>query len=75
MKGGAVVDAGLGQPQELPHLHRRAIWKELAEPDLERGARDVVRRHAGEIRDVPLDERGVVVDIDTPGDYRREVGS
>lgn len=58
-----------------PVLFARAIWKELADPGLARGARDVVHRHAREIRDVPIDERGVVVDIDTPGDYRREVGS
>ena len=29
MKGGAVVDAGRGQPQELPHVTGRAIGKEL----------------------------------------------
>ena len=58
-----------------PVLFARTIWKELAEPDLEHGARDVVHRHASEIRDVPLDDRGVVIDIDTPGDYQREVGS
>ena len=58
-----------------PVLFARAIWKELADTVLEHGARDVVHRHAREIRDVPLDERGVVVDIDTPGDYRREVES
>jgi len=57
-----------------PVLFARAIWGELADPSLDRGARDVVHRHAGEIRDVPLDDRGIGVDVDTPDDYRREVG-
>lgn len=56
-----------------PVLFARATWAELANPTLERGARDVVHRHAGEVRDVRLDDRGVTVDVDTPGDYRREV--
>lgn len=56
-----------------PVLFARAVWGELADPALDRGARDVVHRHAGEILDVPLDDRGVHVDVDTPDDYRREV--
>lgn len=56
-----------------PVLFARAVWGELADPTLDRGARDVVHRHAGELLDVPLDDRGVQVDIDTPDDYRREV--
>lgn len=55
-----------------PVLFARATWEELAGPDLERGARDVVHRYAAEIRDVILDDRGVTVDIDTPDEYRRE---
>lgn len=56
-----------------PVLFSRAVWAELSEPDLERGARDVVHRHHAEIEDVPVDDRGVVVDVDTPEDYAREV--
>lgn len=58
-----------------PVLFARALWKELAEPDLADGARDVVRRHAEEILDVTIGDRGVAVDIDTPEDFRREFGS
>jgi molybdenum cofactor cytidylyltransferase len=57
-----------------PVLFAREVWGELADPGLERGARDVIRRHAEEVRDVHLDDRGVIVDVDTPADYRREVG-
>ena len=58
-----------------PVLFARGLWTELAEPDLTDGAREVVHRHAEEIFDVAIGDRGVAVDIDTPEDYRREVGS
>lgn len=56
-----------------PVLFARRLWAELSAPDLERGARDVVHRHHAEIVDVPVDDRGVVVDVDTPEDFAREV--
>ena len=58
-----------------PVLFARVLWKELAEPDLADGAREVVRRHAEGILDVTIGDRGVAVDIDTPEDYRREFSS
>jgi molybdenum cofactor cytidylyltransferase len=58
-----------------PVLFARALWGELAEPALDEGARDVIHAHAEEILDVAIGDRGVSVDIDTPDDYRREVGS
>jgi CTP:molybdopterin cytidylyltransferase MocA len=56
-----------------PVLFARVVWDELADPTLAEGARDVIHRHAEEIRDVPIDDRGVTIDVDTPDDYRREV--
>jgi nicotine blue oxidoreductase len=56
-----------------PVLFARVTWGELADPELAEGARDVVHRHAEEIRDVPIEDRGVIVDVDTPDDYQREV--
>ena len=58
-----------------PVLFARGLWNELAEPDLADGAREIVHRHAEEILDVAIGDRGVAVDIDTPEDYRREIGS
>lgn len=57
-----------------PVLFARDLWEELSAPGLEEGARDVIHRHHAEIEDVPVDDRGVLVDIDTPTDYEREVG-
>jgi CTP:molybdopterin cytidylyltransferase MocA len=56
-----------------PVLFGRALWKELTAPDLDEGARDVIRAHAEGILDVAIGDRGVSVDIDTPEDYRREM--
>ena len=58
-----------------PILLARVLWPELADPTLEQGARDVIHHHAEEIHDVPIDDRGVTVDVDTPADYQREIGS
>jgi nicotine blue oxidoreductase len=73
--GEPIVRPVYGDQPGHPVLFAREIWADLAAPGLARGARDVMRRHAGKLRDVPLDDRGVVIDIDTPADYRREVES
>lgn len=56
-----------------PVLFARDLWSELSDPDLREGARDVVHRHHAEIEDVPVEDRGVTVDVDTPEDFAREV--
>ena len=56
-----------------PVLFARSLWPELSDPGLVHGARDVVHAHAEAIEDVPLDDRGVTVNVDTPADYAREV--
>jgi CTP:molybdopterin cytidylyltransferase MocA len=56
-----------------PVLFARETWEELATPDLEDGARDVVHRHLAEILEVEVGDPGVLVDIDTPEEYVRRV--
>jgi CTP:molybdopterin cytidylyltransferase MocA len=56
-----------------PVLFGRAVWGELDAPDLESGARDVVHRHHAEIHEVPVDDPGIVIDVNTPEEYGREV--
>jgi molybdenum cofactor cytidylyltransferase len=52
-------------------LWHREAWPRLRQAPLESGARHVV--HAlvaeGRVREVPVDDPGVVHDIDTPEDY------
>jgi molybdenum cofactor cytidylyltransferase len=57
-----------------PVLFGSAVFSELLEADLPEGARTVVRRYEGEIEDVSVDDRGVVLDVDTPEEYEELIG-
>lgn len=56
-----------------PTLIDRSLFAELEDDPLPRGAETVVERYLDRIEDVAVDDPGVVADIDTPGEYRREV--
>jgi molybdenum cofactor cytidylyltransferase len=58
-----------GTKRGHPALFRRALFPELLDPTLEGGARIVVHRHLDDACLVPFEERGVVVDVDTPEAY------
>lgn len=66
-----VVRPALGSRHGHPVLWHREAWPRLRQAPLESGARHVV--HAlvaeGRVREVPVDDPGVVHDIDTPEDY------
>lgn len=55
-----------GEPGH-PTLFPRRVWDALGDPALEEGARSVVE--AERVLDVPVDDPGILVDIDTPDDY------
>ncbi len=57
-----------------PTLFGRALYPELSDPGLTGGARTVVHRHIDDALLVPVDDEGVVTDIDTPGDYLYAMG-
>jgi len=54
-----------------PVLFRGVLFPELLDEELEEGARTVVHRHADGVREVPVDDPGILVDIDTLSEYRR----
>ena len=56
-----------------PVLFARGVWEELEAPDLESGARDVVHRHHAEIHEVPVDDPGIAIDLNTREEYAREM--
>ena len=62
-----------GERPGHPVLFARRVWDELDAPDLESGARDVVHRHHGEIHEVPVDDPGIVIDVNTREEYEREM--
>lgn len=60
-----------GSHRGHPVLFRHTLFPELLEEGLPEGARTVIRRHADEVLEVEVDDSGILVDIDTPGEYRR----
>ena len=57
-----------------PVLFTREVFDELRQADPELGARSVVRADPSRVVDVEVGEPGVLVDVDTPADYRRAFG-
>jgi molybdenum cofactor cytidylyltransferase len=53
-----------------PALFRQTLFPALSDPTLEEGARSVVHAHLDRAALVPVDDPGVVTDIDTPQAYR-----
>lgn len=75
-EGGApIVRPVSGGRHGHPVIFGRALFDEFRRADLSRGAKQVVRAHASEILEVPIDDEGAFTDIDTPEDYERYVGS
>lgn len=56
-----------GHPTILPHR----LYPMILEGELPEGARSVIRSEGDSVAFVPVDDPGVVQDVDTPGDYRR----
>ena len=54
-----------------PVIFDRTVFGELRAAPLDQGARVVVRAHWTDSLDVPVEDRGCLLDIDTPDDYRR----
>ena len=52
-----------------PTIFPRRTWDALRDPNLGEGARSVVESEL--VVDVPVDDPGVLIDIDTPDAYRR----
>ena len=80
---GVLIDAWRAEPGSIvrpvhhgrpghPTIFPRRVWDTLRDPDLDGGARSVVETER--VVDVPVDDPGVLVDIDTPEDYREHGG-
>ncbi len=54
-----------------PVVFDRAIFEALRHADPAQGAQAVVHAHANDIVDVPIDDEGPFLDVDTPEDYER----
>ena len=57
-----------------PVIFHRRLFGELRGADPARGAKGVVRAHAAEIHDVPVEDEGAFIDIDSRADYETWIG-
>lgn len=70
-RGAPVVRAVHGGRHGHPVLFARRVFSELFADPLAEGARSVVHAHADEMEEVAVESPGVLLDVDTPEDYRR----
>jgi CTP:molybdopterin cytidylyltransferase MocA len=54
-----------------PVIFGRVLFQQLHDADRAHGAKPVVRAHAAEMIEVPIDDEGAFTDIDTPEEYER----
>lgn len=57
-----------------PVLFSSQMYGEILAAPLDQGAKVVVRKDPARVREIPLDDPGILADIDTPEEYRRYVG-
>ncbi len=57
-----------------PVLFGEELFDELLEGDAPEGARSIVHAHASELLRLDVEDRGVLIDVDTPEDYDRYIG-
>jgi len=64
-----IVRPAMGDRHGHPVLFDRTVFDELRRAPLADGAKAVVRAHAGRVVNVPVDDEGCLVDVDTPDEY------
>lgn len=67
--GAPIVRAVRGDDHGHPVLISRVLFDQLRNADPAFGAKPVVRGHASAAGDVPVDDAGAFLDVDTPADY------
>jgi CTP:molybdopterin cytidylyltransferase MocA len=72
--GAPIVRPARGDIHGHPVLFDRVLFDELRDADPNVGAKSVVRRHGAEILNVPVDDDGAFLDLDTEDDYRQALG-
>lgn len=66
-----IVRPARGDEHGHPVIFDASVFHELRTADRATGAKPVVRGHAAEIVNVPIDDPGAYLDIDTPEQYAR----
>ena len=60
-----------GRVRGNPVLFARSVFPDVKKIEGDAGARSVVAQYGDRVLEVPVRDSGVLLDIDTPGDYRR----
>jgi molybdenum cofactor cytidylyltransferase len=64
-----IVRPAVGERHGHPVLFDRALFDELRHAPLTEGARAVVHANADQLVNLPVDDEGCLIDVDTPADY------
>jgi CTP:molybdopterin cytidylyltransferase MocA len=71
VSGRGIVRPALGVRHGHPVLFDRSLFAALRAAPLEEGAKHVIRANADHVENVPVEDEGCLVDVDTPADYAR----
>jgi len=66
----AIVRPAIGDRHGHPVVFDRGVFAELRGAPEDVGAKSVVRAHGREVINVPVEDQGCLVDVDTPSDYQ-----
>ena len=64
-----IVRPAVGEHHGHPVLFDRSVFAELRNAPLDEGAKAVVHAHARDLVNVPVEDEGCLLDVDTPADY------
>lgn len=70
-RGAPISIASHGGEHGHPVLFARAVWPELLEGPLPEGARTVIHADPARVLAVPVEDAGILADVDTPADLAR----
>jgi molybdenum cofactor cytidylyltransferase len=73
-QGAPIVLPTYGGRRGHPTLFARAVFDELGRAPLVEGARAIVRRDPDRVCEVPVDDPGILANVDTPEAYGRMAG-
>jgi molybdenum cofactor cytidylyltransferase len=69
-----IVRPAQGSRHGHPVIFDRSVFDDLRRADSSVGAKAAIRLHAAAILDVPVDDEGAFLDVDTESDYLRAFG-
>jgi len=72
--GAKIVRPTSGTRHGHPMLIDRSLFDLVRHADPDAGAKPIVRAHATPLGDIPIDDEGAFVDIDTAEEYERAIG-